>query len=54
VDFYLQGRGFFLKYQTDRNDSAGFDSLVGIRGRVSEKLTVSADTGFKACRTDWV
>jgi len=48
VDFYLQGRGFFLKYQTDRNDSAGFDSLVGIRGRVSEKLTVSADTGFKA------
>lgn len=48
LDFYLQGSGIMTNYsQSDTLDSNGFKALGGALGRVTPKVTVNLETGFK-------
>ena len=48
LDLYVHGSGILTEYyQSGIYDSTGFKVLAGSAGRVTEKITVNLETGFK-------
>ena len=48
LDLYAQGSGIINNYyRTDTFDSNGFRALGGLRGRITDKLTMTLESGFK-------